>query len=67
MGVLSRLRFHGLIERLPRSFRNRVTAFGFRAALLSTQLYNRALRPGLAAAISALRVVDALLRRVQQS
>ena len=48
---LRRLRLHGLIERLPHSFRYRVTAFGFRTALFFTQLYNRLLRPGLAAAI----------------
>jgi DNA-binding HxlR family transcriptional regulator len=46
---LRRLRLHGLIERLPHSFRYRVTAFGFRAALFFTRLYNRLLRPGLAA------------------
>ena len=46
---LRRLRLHGLIERLPNSFRYRVTNFGFRAALFFTRLYNRLLRPGLAA------------------
>jgi len=57
------LRLHGLIERLPHSFRYRVTPFGFRAALFFTRLYNRLLRPGLAAAIPALRAVDAPLKR----
>ena len=60
---LRRLRLHGLIERLPHSFRYRVTAFGFRAALFFTRLYNRLLRPGLAAAIPALRTVDTPLKR----
>ena len=60
---LRRLRLHGLIERLPHSFRYRVTAFGFRTALFFTQLYNRLLRPGLAAAIPGLRTVDAPLKR----
>ena len=60
---LRRLRLHGLIERLPRSFRYRVTAFGFRAALFFTRLYNRLLRPGLAAALPGLRAVDAPLKR----
>jgi DNA-binding HxlR family transcriptional regulator len=60
---LRRLRLHGLIERLPRSFRYRVTEFGFRAALFFTRLYNRLLRPGLAAALPGLRAVDAPLKR----
>jgi len=60
---LRRLRLHGLIERLPNSFRYRVTEFGFRAALFFTRLYNRLLRPGLAAALPALRAVDAPLKR----
>src|SRR5262249_50293857 len=60
---LRRLRLHGLIERMPHSFRYRVTAFGFRAALFFTRLYNRLLRPGLAAVIPALRTVDAPLKR----
>ncbi len=60
---LRRLRLHGLIERLPNSFRYRVTEFGFRAALFFTRLYNRLLRPGLAAVLPALRAVDAPLKR----
>jgi len=55
---LRRLRLHGLIERLPNSFRYRVTEFGFRAALFFTRAYNRILRPGLAAALPALRSID---------
>jgi hypothetical protein len=49
---LRRLRLHGFIERVPNSFRYRVTEFGFRTALFFTRLYNRLLRPGLAAALS---------------
>ncbi len=60
---LRRLRLHGLIERLPNSFRYRVTEFGFRAALFFTRVYNRILRPGLAAALPNLRAVDAPLKR----
>ncbi len=45
---LRRLRLHGLIERLPNSFRYRVTQFG--------------LRPGLAAALPNLRAADATLK-----
>ena len=53
----------GLIERLPNSFRYRVTAFGFRAALFFTRAYNRILRPGLAAALPGLRAISAPLKR----
>jgi hypothetical protein len=60
---LRRLRLHGLIERLPNSFRYRVTDFGFRAALFFTRTYNRLLRPGTAAAFPALRAVDSALKR----
>jgi hypothetical protein len=60
---LRRLRLHGLIERLPNSFRYRVTAFGFRAALFFTRAYNRILRPGAAAALPGLRAIDAPLKR----
>src|SRR5579864_1339176 len=60
---LRRLRLHGLIERLPNSFRYRVTAFGFRAALFFTRLYNRILRPGLAAALPGLRATNAPIKR----
>jgi hypothetical protein len=60
---LRRLRLHGLIERLPNSFRYRVTEFGFRAALFFTRLYNRLLRPGLAAALPSLSAVDTPLKR----
>jgi hypothetical protein len=44
---LRRLRLHGLIERIPRSHRYRVTEQGFRSALFLTRCYSRLLRPGL--------------------
>ena len=44
---LRRLRLHGLIERVPRSFRYRVTAMGLRVALFFTKVHGRILRPGL--------------------
>jgi hypothetical protein len=47
---LRRLRLHGLIERIPKSHRYRVTDFGLRAALIITRTYNCVLRPGLAVA-----------------
>ena len=60
---LRRLRLHGMIERLPNSFRYRVTDFGFRVALFFTRTYNRLLRPGLAAALPALRAIATPLKR----
>ena len=60
---LRRLRLHGLIERVPNSFRYRVTEFGLRVALFFTRTYNRILRPGLAAALPSLRAIDAPLKR----
>jgi hypothetical protein len=60
---LRRLHLHGLIERIPNSFRYRVTAFGLRAALFFTRTYNRIIRPGLAAALPHLRAIDAPLKR----
>jgi hypothetical protein len=60
---LRRLRLHGLIERLPDSFRYRVTDLGLRVALFFTRTYNRLLRPGLAAALPALHAVTTPLKR----
>lgn len=60
---LRRLRLHGLIERMPNSFRYRVTDFGLRVALFFTRTYNRLLRPGLAAALPALRAIATPLQR----
>jgi hypothetical protein len=45
---LRRLRLHGLIERIPKTHRYRVTDSGWRTALFCTRTYNRILRPGLA-------------------
>jgi hypothetical protein len=60
---LRRLRLHGLIERLPNSFRYRVTEFGLRLALFFTRTYNRILRPSLAAALPSLLAIDTPLKR----
>src|SRR6266851_5797867 len=60
---LRRLRLHGLIERVPNSFRYRVTDFGVRVALFFTRTYNRLLRPGLAAALPTLRAITTPLKR----
>ena len=45
---LRRLRLHGLIERVPRTFRYRVTDTGMRSARYLTRLHDRLLRTGLA-------------------
>jgi hypothetical protein len=42
---LRRLRLHGLIERVPRSHRYRITLTGARVAMFYARLYTRALRP----------------------
>jgi len=44
---LRRLLLHGLIERIPRTHRYRVTDFGLRAAVFLTRAWGRLLRPGL--------------------
>jgi hypothetical protein len=44
---LRRLLMHGLIERVPRSHRYRLTEHGLRAALFLTRLYARTIRPGM--------------------
>ncbi|MBI4235946.1 MAG: hypothetical protein HY688_01145 [Chloroflexi bacterium] len=46
---LRRLRLKGLIQRVPHSHRYVLTSFGLQAALFSTQVYLRVLRPGWAA------------------
>jgi hypothetical protein len=50
---LRRLRLHGLIERVPKTHRYRLTPFGLRTALFFTRSYARLLRPGYAAAVDA--------------
>jgi hypothetical protein len=60
---LRRLRLHGLIERVPNTFRYRVTDFGLRVALFFTRTYNRLLRPGLATALPTLRAITTPLKR----
>jgi len=44
---LRRLRLHGLIRRIPRTWRYQVTDYGLRIALFFTRSYDRLLRPGL--------------------
>jgi len=45
---LRRLRLHGLIERIPRTHRYRLTQSGLRTATLFTHIETRTLRPALA-------------------
>jgi hypothetical protein len=45
---LRRLRLHGLIERLPKTHRYRLTDAGLATAMFYTRVYSRILRPGLA-------------------
>jgi hypothetical protein len=45
---LRRLRLHGLVDRIPKSHRYRLTHFGLRTAYFFTRTYAHALRPGLA-------------------
>jgi hypothetical protein len=60
---LRRLRLHGLIERMPRTQRYRVTGSGWRMALFCTRVYSRILRPGLAQVIPPEAEEDSALRR----
>lgn len=45
---LRRLRLHGLIKRLPKIHRYRLTERGLRTAMFYTRVYSSVLRPGLA-------------------
>jgi len=50
---LRRLRLHGLIERLPKTHRYRLTDEGLRTALFYTRVYARILRPAMAPVVPA--------------
>ena len=50
---LRRLRLHGLIERLPKTHRYRLTDEGLRTALFYTRVYSRILRPAMAPVVPA--------------
>jgi hypothetical protein len=50
---LRRLRLHGLIQRLPKTHRYRLTDFGLRTALFCTRSYARIFRHGLGMALPA--------------
>ena len=59
---LRRLRLHDLIQRLPGTYRYRLTADGLRIALFFTRTYTRVLQPGLAQAMPS-SVPDSSLGR----
>jgi len=59
---LRRLRLHGLIERLPRSHRYRLTPVGLRTALFFTRTYARLFRSGLAQVIPTSSPANSKLR-----
>jgi hypothetical protein len=60
---LRRLRLHGMIERIPKTHRYRVTDFGFRAALFFTRTHARLYRPGFAEVLPNAPPVDSQLQR----
>jgi hypothetical protein len=60
---LRRLRLHGLIERMPKSHRYRVTDQGWRIILFCTRCHNRLLRPGLSQLVPEEAVPGTTLRR----
>ncbi len=60
---LRRLRLHGLIERVPKTHRYRVTELGFRTALFFTRSYARLIRPAIAQLVDAQLTADTRLRR----
>jgi hypothetical protein len=60
---LRRLRLHGLIERIPKTHRYRLTDFGFRVAVFCTRAYARILRPGLGLVLPATSSLPSPLRR----
>lgn len=60
---LRRLRLHGLIERIPKTHRYRLTTFGFRVAVFCTRTYARILRPGLGLLLPQTSSLPCPLRR----
>lgn len=50
---LRRLRLHGLIQRIPKTHRYRLTAFGLRTAMFCTRAYARIFRNGVGSILPA--------------
>ena len=60
---LRRLRLHGMIERIPKSHRYRLTDLGLRTGWFFTRTYSRILRPGLGRILPELSAPNGSLRR----
>ena len=60
---LRRLRLHGLIERIPKSYRYQLTPEGLRIAMFFNRTYARLLRPGLADITDSSTICPSPLRR----
>jgi hypothetical protein len=60
---LRRLRLHGMIERIPKTHRYRVTEFGLRAALFFTRVHARLYRPAVAEVMAKSPPEGSALRR----
>jgi hypothetical protein len=59
---LRRLRLRGLIERIPGTFRYRVTPLGLQLAIFCSRVYARVLRPGFST-LDPIRTPDATLAK----
>jgi hypothetical protein len=61
---LRRLRFHGLIERIPASHRYRLTAPGARLAVLYMRVYARGFRPAASLPTSGIHLGPHVMERL---
>ena len=60
---LRRLRRHGLIQRIPKTHRYRLTDFGLRATLFCTRAYARIFRHGMGMVLPTTSSVPHPMRR----
>jgi hypothetical protein len=60
---LRRLRLHGIIERIPKTHRYRITHPGLRILWFCTRTYSRILRPALASILPQIQAANSSLRR----
>jgi hypothetical protein len=64
---LRRLRLHGMIERIPKTHRYRLTAFGLRTAMFCTRAWSRIFRRGIGMTLPAASPVpNPILRSFHQ-
>jgi hypothetical protein len=61
---LRRLRLHGLVERIPKTHRYRLTDSGLRIALFFTRAFQRVIRPTLSLLLDDIAPTDAPIRKV---